>query len=295
MLQRLRPYVALALLVGGVACGRDGPTAVPMVSRIELTAATQTISPAQKVRVTVYAYDANNALLESAQLIWATSAVDVATVADGYVTGVSAGTAIIRVSSGTATATIPITVVSLAGVLSTVVVSTTDTQLELAQGTQAAIEGRNAQGGVVALGTRVVTWSSSNVNVATVNIAGGVNAVGIGTATITASVVDGTNTITGSTPVTVVPIPNAPTVADVAMATERFIAAQTVVKLGGTVRFQFTGIDHNVIWTPRKAGSPDDILVTRNTLVPRVFTTAGVYPFVCTIHPGMNGEIVVTP
>lgn len=295
MLQTLRPYIALVLLAGGLACASDGPTALPVVSRIELTAATTTISPTQTVKITAFAYGPDNALLESAPLVWSSSAVDVATVNDGIVTGVSAGTAIIRVFSGTTSATISITVVSLAGVLTTVVVSTVDAQLELAQGTQAMVVGRNAQGGVVALGTRIVTWSSSNVDVATVNSAGGVNTVGVGSATITASVANGTGAINGSTTVTVVPIPNAPIVADVAMATERFIPSQTVIKLGGTVRFQFTAIDHNVIWTPRKAGSPADILVTTNTLVSRVFNAAGVFPFVCTIHPGMNGEIVVTP
>jgi plastocyanin len=291
VLRKFRPLLALVL----AACFTDPPLKPIVVSRMEATAATRALTPGQTVQVLVYAYDSDNKLLETAPLVWSSSAIDVATVDNGYVTGVAPGVATIRVSSGSASATVEFTVSPAVKVLSSVEVTTVDQQLEIGQGTQALVQGLDAEGLPMALGTRVVTWSSLNTAVVTINSAGGVNTVGVGTATIRASVADGTRTITGDWLVTVVPVPNAPLTADVAMATERFIPYQTVIKLNGTVQFQFTAIDHNVIWTPRKAGSPADILVTTNANVARVFNTVGVFPFVCTIHPGMNGEIVVTP
>jgi plastocyanin len=50
-----------------------------------------------------------------------------------------------------------------------------------------------------------------------------------------------------------------------------------------------------VIWTPRFPGSPADIAVVSNTVVTRTFPTPGVYPYTCTLHPGMDGTIIVSP
>ena len=81
---------------------------------------------------------------------------------------------------------------------------------------------------------------------------------------------------------------------NVARRGDRLISGSMTLR-GGNVRFQFTPIDHNVIWSPRLPGSPADILVTTNALVSRTFPTVGVYPFDCTVHPGMSGRIIVSP
>ena len=189
----------------------------------------------------------------------------------------------------------PVTPPVVAGVLVRVVASTVDSPLELGQGTQALVEGRDGLGNVVPLGSRAVTWSSSNPGIATINNSGFVAGVGIGSATFTVTVQDGSTPRTATTALQVTALPNPPLSADVSMAPQLFIPAQTIVKLGGTVRFQFTPIDHNVIWTPRLPGSPPDILVTTNSLVTRTFTTVGVYPFDYTVHPGMSGRVIVSP
>ncbi|MEQ1693854.1 MAG: Ig-like domain-containing protein [Gemmatimonas sp.] len=183
----------------------------------------------------------------------------------------------------------------VSGVLATVVASTVDSPLEIGQGTQANVAGRDGLGGAVALGSRPVTWSSSNPNIATITNGGIVAGVGVGNTTLTVTVQDGGTARTATTALLVTAIPDAPLVADVSMAPQLFIPSQTVVKLGGSVRFQFTPIDHNVIWSPRLPGSPADILVTVNALVTRTFPTVGVYPFDCTVHPGMSGRIIVSP
>ena len=197
------------------------------------------------------------------------------------------------VSCGSDSTAPPVTPV--AGVLTNLTATITDSPLEIGQGTQALVQGKDAFGTVVALGTRTVTWSSSNAVIATVNANGGVQGVGVGATTINVSVVDGTRTITGSSALTVTAIANAPQSSDVSMLPQQFVPFQTVVKVGGSVRYFFTSIDHNVIWNPRLAGSPTDILVTVNTNVSRTFPTMGVYKYECTVHPGMVGVIVVSP
>ena len=63
--------------------------------------------------------------------------------------------------------------------------------------------------------------------------------------------------------------------------------------VGGIVRFNIFGDEHNVIFTPGMAGAPEDVKVVRDMIVDRTFTKAGDYPYSCTVHPGMNGEIIV--
>jgi plastocyanin len=63
--------------------------------------------------------------------------------------------------------------------------------------------------------------------------------------------------------------------------------------VGGVVRFNIFGEEHNVIFTPATPGAPEDVKVVRDVVVERTFTRAGDYPYTCTVHPGMNGEIIV--
>lgn len=65
------------------------------------------------------------------------------------------------------------------------------------------------------------------------------------------------------------------------------------LSVGGVVRFNIFGDDHNVIFTPGTPGAPADINVVRDVVVERTFPTAGDYAYTCTVHPGMNGEILV--
>jgi plastocyanin len=62
---------------------------------------------------------------------------------------------------------------------------------------------------------------------------------------------------------------------------------------GGSVRFHITGDDHNVIFNPTVPGAPPDINVVKDQTVSRTFNTRGTFPYDCTVHPGMSGEIVV--
>ncbi len=129
-------------------------------------------------------------------------------------------------------------------------------------------------------------WSSSAEIVAIVSSAGLVTGVTAGTATISAKAggVTGTLSLTvrASANLAVVTMPPG----------DIFTPFQVTVPVGGTVRWEFPQRPHNVIFD-KKAGAPTDIQQTANVAVSRTFALAGTFPYDCTLHPGMSGEVVV--
>jgi plastocyanin len=72
-----------------------------------------------------------------------------------------------------------------------------------------------------------------------------------------------------------------------------FSPFSATVRAGGTVRFNIFGDDHDVAFTGSQLGRPENINVVRDTVVARVFSTTGTFPYVCNVHPGMNGQVIV--
>ncbi len=127
---------------------------------------------------------------------WSSSNTAVATVnASGVVTGVTAGTATITVTTqdGNRTATSAITVnntnVPVTGV--TVSPATASINVGATQQLTATVAPANAT-------NKTVSWSTSNAAVATVNASGLVSGVAAGTATITVTTQDGNRTATSA-------------------------------------------------------------------------------------------------
>lgn len=129
-------------------------------------------------------------------------------------------------------------------------------------------------------------WSSSAGIVAIVSSSGLVTGVTAGNVTISVKAGGATGTLSLTVR----------TSANLAVVTmppgDVFTPFQVTVPVGGSVRWEFPQKPHNVIFD-RKAGAPTDIQSTANASISRTFGLAGTYPYDCTLHPGMAGEVVV--
>jgi plastocyanin len=89
---------------------------------------------------------------------------------------------------------------------------------------------------------------------------------------------------------------------DVVTIQESFVQPLVTLAVGDTVRWTFQksssdGLGHDVHFNPRIAGTPADIgspgkPITSGTQT-RVFDSKGDFHYVCDLHGGMTGEVVV--
>jgi len=146
-------------------------------------------------------------------------------------------------------------------------------------------------------GLGAATWSSSDETIATVNSSGLVTSVALGgPVTISASLTSGGVTKNGSGTVKVADIPSADTVT--ATTGQQFLPQSVTIKAGGTVTWSFQSLAHTVTFNqPAPPGTPADLGTVAapysNTMISRVFTTAGTFNYHCSIHPGMTGVVIV--
>ncbi|MEP6835898.1 MAG: Ig-like domain-containing protein [Gemmatimonas sp.] len=296
---RLGIALALGAAVFTVqSCSSDSggvTTPDPVISRIDVTAPLTTLSPGQTVQLSAVAKTAAGAVVAGTPT-WSSSSTEKATVnGSGVVTAVAPGAVTITATRGGISGTTALTVIAAGGAVATVSVALSDVTLQIGDLAQATVSARDANNAVIALGNRPLTWSSTNIAVATISSAGVITTAGIGTTQIRASVVEGTTTVIGNATLTIVANPDAKASVDVSMPGLTYSPADIVLKVNGTVRFIFPSMDHNVVFSPRIAGSPADIEIRSNQTVSRTFTTVGVFPYVCTLHNGMVGTVVVSP
>lgn len=75
-----------------------------------------------------------------------------------------------------------------------------------------------------------------------------------------------------------------------------FSPPEAEIAKGGTIRFRMSvssdNEGHNALFNGA-AGAPPDVPVVRDTIVTRTFNTVGTFPYLCTVHPGMVGEVIV--
>jgi plastocyanin len=134
------------------------------------------------------------------------------------------------------------------------------------------------------------TFQSNDVSVATVTSAGVVTGVAAGTTTITVNGTIGTTTKSQTVNVTV-STPGA--TASVAATTgNTFDPSSVTITANGQVTWNFAGVAHNVTFD-NAAPQGGNIATTSNSSVSRTFPNPGTYPYHCTIHGGMNGEVNV--
>lgn len=129
-------------------------------------------------------------------------------------------------------------------------------------------------------------WTSSAGVVAMVSSTGLLTGVTAGTANISARAAGVSGTLSMTVRAT----------ANLAVVTmppgDVFTPFQVSIPIGGSVRWEFPQRAHNVIFD-KKTGVPADIQSTANTAVSRTFSVLGTFPYDCTLHPGMAGEVIV--
>ncbi len=87
--------------------------------------------------------------------------------------------------------------------------------------------------------------------------------------------------------------PTAPAVNEViANTSNAFTPASLTVSRGTTVTFTFQSTTHNVQFA-NVTGAPANIPNTANSGVQRAFATVGTFGYDCSLHPGMNGTVIV--
>jgi plastocyanin len=137
-----------------------------------------------------------------------------------------------------------------------------------------------------------ISYASSASNVARVSPSGLLVGLAPGSASITAA---SAGTISDAVTVTV----TAGSVAGVfATQATSFAPTQITIKVQQSVAFAFLdGTPHNVAFRDRaqRPGVPTDVPTTTNEVVSRTFATTGTFPFDCTLHSGMTGQVIVNP
>jgi len=225
----------------------------------------------------------------STAVTWGSSDAGIATVSPaGLVTAVAAGNATITATSvadptkqGTAAIRIDATPL-VTGV--TVGPSTLSLTVgATGQLTATVTVGNNA--------SQQVTWSTGNAAVATVDQTGKVTGIAGGVANIRATAqADATKFAESVVTVTAQSFPVTAQVAATLAAT--FDPGTVDIAVGGTVTWQFQSLAHNVTFAST-TGVPNHIGNSTNASVSRTFNTAGAFSYICTLHGGMNGSVVV--
>jgi uncharacterized protein YjdB len=202
--------------VGPTNPGAPGsPSTQPVVASVTVVVDSTTLAIGHTSPARVVARDAAGTVVGERPVVWWSSNSAVATVADGFVSAVGAGSVIISAVidgvTGSATLSVPAPTPAAVATVTVAIDSAT-----LAPGHSAAAHAvaKDASGNVLA--DREVTWASSNASVATV--AGGI-VVGAtaGTASISATI----GGVTASASVVVVSVPMTPaSVASVAVTVD---------------------------------------------------------------------------
>jgi trimeric autotransporter adhesin len=221
--------------------GQTASAAITVSPPAPLPVASASVSPASSslligatAQLSATTRDANNNVLTGRVITWSSLNAGVASVSSsGLVTAVAAGSATITATSETKTGTAAITVSAPAPVpVATVTVSPATSSLQVGGTVQLSAVTRDANSNVL-IG-RVVTWSSANPSIASVNSTSGlVTAVAAGSATITAT----SETKTGTAAITV----SAP--APVPVATVTVSPASSSVQVGRTLQLSATTRD----------------------------------------------------
>jgi uncharacterized protein YjdB len=210
-------------------------TPIPVVS-VVVTPGAPNVVVGQTVQLDAAAHAAGGQTLNGRPVFWSTGAPSVASVgADGVVTGLAPGTAVIFASIEGVVGTASVTVRQVP--VASVVVTPSTSNVIAGGFVQLSASVRDASG--VELLGRLVGWSSSDEAVAVVSSTGRVSTLKNGSVTITASSEgkSGTATVTiaPAAPAPVASVTITPPAASVAVGQTQLLQAQTLDASGGTL------------------------------------------------------------
>jgi uncharacterized protein YjdB len=212
--------------------GQSGTSSVTVtpasVASVTVAPSPASVQMGQSIQLTATPKDANGTPLTGRVVTWSSTNTAAATVdGSGLVTGVAAGSATITATSegksGTSVVTVSVPVAS---------VTVTPSPASVQQGSTVQLTATPRDANGTPLTGRVVTWSSNNTAVATVNSSGLVRGVAPGSATITAT----SEGQSGTSSMTVTSVP----VASVTVA-----PPMVSVTVGSTVQLTATPKDAN--------------------------------------------------
>lgn len=172
-------------------------------------------------------------------------------------------------------------------------ITTNVTSLNLVAGNSQTItvSAYDTQGGLIAnAGTPVFSTQSSTV--AEVDASGAVLGLQAGSTTVTVSLTRAG--VTKSATVTVNVTGSLPSSASVSTTSgDVFTPNRVVIGQGGSVTWTFGAVEHTVVFTAA-AGAPAGITSGGySSSQSRTFSQAGNFSYICTIHAGMNGQVIV--
>lgn len=187
-------FLGWTALLALFACGggpgtlsSSTPAPTPVLSKIGVSPTTASIQSGQQQEYTATGYDQFNKPMDGIAFDWSSSDPNVAIIDEnGTATGKSQGSTSITASAlGISSASAALKVLPPPPVLTTIAVTPTRSSITVGGTQQFAAVGHDQNGN--AMSGVMFTWSSSNVNVATVNVAGLTTGISSGTAQITAS------------------------------------------------------------------------------------------------------------
>jgi plastocyanin len=84
---------------------------------------------------------------------------------------------------------------------------------------------------------------------------------------------------------------------EVVMIGDAFSPFSQTIAPNDTIRWTFAGgsdgLGHNIRFNPKITGVPADLPVQKSGTALSVFKTKGEFKYVCDVHPGMIGQIIV--
>jgi uncharacterized protein YjdB len=200
-LQLSGAFAALILVAFSIGC--SGFFVDPTLTTLTVTPATPSVVAGDTLQLTATgSYDDGSSKNISGTVSWSTSDASVATVSSaGLLTGVAVGTATITATSAAVTGTTTATV-EVAG-LQSITLSPTGNSIRQGATLQFTATGHLQDGSTQDI-TSSVTWTSSDINVATIDATGLATALSVTTSsTTTISATSGT--VSANTPLTVNP------------------------------------------------------------------------------------------